>query len=664
MTKRRVAIRNQSAEANLFARRTFIAFFGVVLIILLLLGNIYTLQVESFEKYKTRSNSNRIKLVAVAPNRGLIFDRNGILLADNKPVYSLEVIAEDVDDLKTSVDEVSLLLDITPERKERFFKELKSERRFKPVELHSRLSDQQVALFSVNQHKFPGIFVNARLKRYYPFSDLTTHNLGYVARINKRDTNKLALEGKLDNYAATYGIGRLGIERYYEDMLHGFIGHQEVEINNQGRVIRTLDYTPPIPGKDLTLTLDIELQMIAKRALSGHRGAIVAMDPRSGEILAMYSNPSYDGNLFVHGISSKNYKKLLNSSDLPLINRSVQGYPPASTVKPFLALTGLEEKVITPETEIYDPGWYQLEGLPNKYRDWKRWGHGKVNLTKAIEQSCNIYFYDLAFKLGITKISNMMEQFGFGDYTGIDIHEESKAIMPSVAWKRERYNKSWYTGETLSVGIGQSYWTVTPLQLAQALTTLVNHGERKIPHLLKATSELVIETGGKAYHQVTPTVYEPRAPLKLNNDKNWDVVLKAMHSTVQNVGATAHTPFKGTKYDASGKTGSAQVAGIKQDEEYDAQTRSENKRDNAMFIAFAPYNNPEIVVAVAIENVEKGGGATNAAPVARQIMDQYFGNRDIQAEIKTAKLQATTKTKLDAKTKAITTNNISSYEAD
>ena len=637
MSPRRIVIRNQSAEANLFARRTFIAFAGVVLVILVLFGNVFNLQVESFEKYQTRSNSNRIKLLPVAPNRGLIYDRNGVLLADNKPVYSLEVIAEDVDDIKASIEQVSLLLSISPERQAKFFKSMKSKRRFKPVELHSRLSDQQVALFSVNQHKFPGVFVSARLKRYYPFSDLTTHNLGYVARINRKDANKLEREGKSENYAATYGIGRLGIERYYEDMLHGTIGHQEVEINNQGRIIRTLNYTPPVPGKDLTLTLDIELQMIAKRALSGKRGAIVAMDPRTGGILAMYSNPSYDGNLFVHGISSKNYKKLLESKDLPLINRSVQGYPPASTVKPFLALTGLEENVVTPTTEIYDPGWYQLDGLPNKYRDWKPWGHGMVNLTKAIEQSCNIYFYDLAFKLGITKISNMMERFGFGDYTGIDIHEESKAIMPSVAWKRERYNKSWYTGETLSVGIGQSYWTVTPLQLTQALTTLVNHGERKVPHLLKANSELIIESSGNAYHQITPTIYEPRAPLKLKDDKNWDVVLHAMHNTVQKFGATAYKPFKGSTYDASGKTGSAQVARIKQNEKYDAKTTSENKRDNAMFIAFAPFDKPEIVIAVAIENVAKGGGGTNAGPVARQVMDQYFGDRVITSQTHKAK---------------------------
>jgi penicillin-binding protein 2 len=629
MAPHRIVIRNQSAEANLFARRAFIAFFGVLLLLIILFSNVYTLQVNSFEKYQTRSNSNRIKILPVAPNRGIIYDRNGIILADNKPVYSLAVIPEEVDNLQANIQKISQLLDISKDRQTRFFKAAKGKRRFKQIELLPRLSEQQVALFSVNQHKFPGIFVGARLKRHYPVSELTTHNLGYVARINKKDADKLDQQGKFENYAATHGIGKLGIEKYYEDILHGTIGHQEVEINNQGRIIRTLNYTPPVKGKDLTLTLDIELQMIAKRALSGKRGAVVAMDPRTGGILAMYSNPSYDGNLFVHGISNKNYNKLLNSKDLPLINRSVQGYPPASTVKPFLALTGLEEKVITASTKIWDPGWYQLEGLPNKYRDWKKWGHGWVNLTKAIEQSCNIYFFDLAFKLGITKISNMMEKFGFGDYTGIDIHEESRAIMPSVAWKRSRYNKSWYTGETLSVGIGQSYWTVTPLQLTQAMTTLVNHGKRKVPHFLKDTKEIVIDAEGQSQSVLKKIIYEEQPPIVLKQEKNWDLVLDAMHSTVQKLGATGHDAFKGSKYDAAGKTGSAQVASIKQNEEYDAKSTKENRRDNAMFIAFAPYKNPEIVVAVAIENVAKGGGGTNAGPVARQIMDQYFGNRVI-----------------------------------
>lgn len=630
--KKRVAIRNHSAEANLFARRTFITFIGVLILSLILFSNIYDLEVNSYQKYQTRSNSNRIKLLPVAPNRGLIYDRNGVLLADNKPVYSLEVIPEQVKDIKKSLLEVSQLLDISQEKQNKLLKALKSKRRFKPIELYSRLSDQQVSLFSVNQHKFPGFFIDARLKRYYPFADLTTHSLGYVARINRRDSIKLEEKGLAENYAATRNIGKLGLERYYQDILHGTIGHQEVEINNQGRVIRTLDFTPPIPGKDLTLTLDIELQMIAKRALSGKRGAVVAIDPRDGGVLAMYSNPSFDGNLFVHGISSKKYKKLLDpKNNKPLLNRAVQGYPPASTIKPLLALTGLEAGIITPETEIYDPGFYQLPGIETKRRDWKKWGHGKVNLTKSLEQSCNVYYYDLAYKLGITRISKMMEKFGFGEHTGIDIHEESRAIMPSVEWKRARYNQNWYTGETLSVGIGQSYWTVTPLQLSQAISILVNKGEIKVPHLLKATKEVIVnsEQPSKQEQLITEYQVDEKPPIILSNQNSWDIVLDGLHNTVQKVGATGYTAFKGSKYDAAGKTGSAQTANIAQDEKYDATKVQENKRDNAMFIAFAPYENPEIVVAVAIENVAKGGGGANAAPVARQIMDQYFGDREI-----------------------------------
>ena len=633
---RRITIRNKSAEANLFARRTFITFIGVIAMVLILFSNIYNLEINSFDKYQTRSNSNRIKLLPVAPNRGLIFDRNGVILADNKAIYSLEIIPEDVEDIKKTVTDVSILLGISADRQNKFFTRIRGNRRFKPIELKSRLSDQQVALFSVNQHKFPGVFIDARLKRYYPFGELTTHNIGYVARINQRDLQKLARDDKSENYAATREIGKLGIEKYYENILHGEIGHQKVEINNQGRVIRTLEFTPPTPGKDLTLNLDIELQMVAKRALSGKRGAIVVLDPRDGGVLAMYSNPSYDGNLFVHGISSKNYKKLLSSKDLPLINRSIQGYPPASTVKPIYALLGLEEGIITPESKIHDPGFYKLKGIKRKFRDWWPAGHGWVNLTKAIEKSCNIYFYDLSFKLGITKMSNMLAKFGFGEDTGIDIHEESRTILPSVAWKRARYNESWYTGETLMVGIGQSFLTATPLQLAQATSILVNKGRIKVPHLLKETSQtelIAVDTPDKFKKKITreQMPIDEKPPIILKNEKYWDFVLDAMHKTAQKYRATAYTPFKGSKYDVAGKTGSAQVVSIKQNEKYDATKTKENQRDNAMFISFAPYEKPEIVVVVAIENVAKGGGGSNAGPVARQIMDQYFGDRVIES---------------------------------
>ncbi len=631
---KRVAIKNHSAEANLFARRSFFAFIGIIILTLILFSNIYQLEITNHDKYQTRSNANRIKLLPIAPNRGLIYDRNGILLAENKPVYSLQLISEQTPDLKKTVADLSKLLTISEEKQQQFFKKIRSKRRFKPVELISRLSEQQMALFAVNQHKFPGVMINARLKRYYPFAELTTHSLGYVARINRRDLQKLDRQNKLENYAATYDIGKLGLEKYYEDILHGKIGHQEVEVNSRGRIIRTLEITPPTPGADLTLSIDIELQMIAKRALSGKRGAVVAIDPRNGDILAMYSNPSYDGNLFVHGISSKNYKKLLRSKNLPLINRTVQGYPPASTIKPFMSILGLEDKKITPHTTVYDPGWYQLKNVDHKYRDWLARGHGKVDLTKAIEQSCNVYFYDLAYKLGITKISDWMEMFGFGDYTGVDISEESQGILPSVQWKRRRFNKPWYTGETLSVGIGQSYWSVTPLQLAQATTILVNKGHIKIPHLLKKTTTTNHDPETKKLITTTQdVVYEEKAPIVLKDALHWDVVLNAMHNTVQKNHATGHPAFISTHYDAAGKSGTAQVANKAQDTKYVASEVQENKRNNAMFIAFAPYLAPEIVVAVAIENVAKGGGGTNAGPVARQIMDQYFGERAFSSPI-------------------------------
>jgi penicillin-binding protein 2 len=485
-------------------------------------------------------------------------------------------------------------------------------------------------LFSVNQHKFPGVAINARLTRYYPFAELTTHVLGYVAKINRRDLVKLAIEDKEQDYAATHDIGKLGLEKYYEELLHGHVGHQEVEVNSQGRIIRTLSMQPPTPGKNLHLSLDIELQMVAKRALAGKRGAVVAMNPRDGSILAMYSNPSYDGNAFVHGISSKSYKKLLRDKRLPLINRTLQGYPPASTIKPFISIIGLENKVITPHTRIWDPGWYQLKGVESKSRDWKPGGHGWVNLNKAIEQSCNVYFFDLAYRLGIEQITQGMEKFGFGDYTNIDLSEESKGILPSVEYKRQRFNRPWYTGETLSVGIGQSYWSVTPLQLANALSILVNKGSVKIPHLLAATSEKTAQND----EQFTPQHYEEKAPIILKQSSHWDDVLRAMHHTVQKPGATGYDAFKGTHYDAAGKTGSAQVTSVQLGLKFDASKIKESKRPNALFIAFAPFENPEIVVAVAIENVSHGGGGSNAGPVARQVMDQYFGNRTITTHLR------------------------------
>ncbi|MBE0456548.1 penicillin-binding protein 2 [Pseudoalteromonas sp. KG3] len=613
MRKHRPTIRDHSAEANLFARRAFVGFVFVTLLVAVLLSNLYTIQVDDHQDYQTRSNDNRIKVIPIAPNRGLIYDRNGVLLAENKPVYNLEVIPEEVDDLDASLSALTQYIDISEQQKSDFTDDIKHNRRFKSQVLKARLTELEVARFSVNQHKFPGFSIEARLARYYPFADTLTHALGYVAKLNKKELAKLESEDQGTNYRATHDIGKLGIEKYYEQLLHGQVGSQRVEVNNRGRVIRTLSMTPPQPGHDLVLTLDIGLQQIAQHAFKDMRGAVVVMDAKDGGVLALYSNPSYDPNLFVHGISSKNYKALLNP-DRPLINRTTQGrYAPASTVKPHLAILALEEGLVTENTTIWDPGFFQIPNVDHKWRDWKRWGHGHVDVYKAIEESCDTYFYDTAYRLGITKISDFMAQFGFGDLTGIDIHEETTAILPSKEWKEARFKESWWRGDTISVGIGQGYWTATPMQIANALNILVNKGVNRPPHLVQVA---------KQENQVVQINNEEKPPVILKDPKHWQIALDAMHNTVKKVTGTAHKAFKGVNYDPAGKTGTAQLVSIAQGERYDAKSLKERHRDNAIYVGFAPYDDPQIVVSIVVENT--GGGSTVGAPIARQLMDYYF----------------------------------------
>ncbi|WP_283710479.1 penicillin-binding protein 2 [Pseudoalteromonas prydzensis] len=613
MRKHRPTIRDHSAEANLFARRAFVGFVFVTILVAMLLSNLYTIQVDDHQEYQTRSNDNRIKVIPIAPNRGLIYDRNGVLLAENKPVYNLEVIPEEVDDLDASLSALTQYIDISEQQKSDFTDDIKHSRRFKSQVLKARLTELEVARFSVNQHKFPGFSIEARLARYYPFADTLTHALGYVAKLNKKELAKLESEEQGTNYRATHDIGKLGIEKYYEQLLHGQVGSQRVEVNNRGRVLRTLSMTPPQPGHDLVLTLDIGLQQIAQHAFKDMRGAVVVMDAKDGGVLALYSNPSYDPNLFVHGISSKNYKALLNP-DRPLINRTTQGrYAPASTVKPHLAILALEEGLVTENTTIWDPGFFQIPNVDHKWRDWKRWGHGHVDVYKAIEESCDTYFYDTAYRLGITKISDFMAQFGFGDLTGIDIHEETTAILPSKEWKEARFKESWWRGDTISVGIGQGYWTATPMQIANALNILVNKGVNRPPHLVQVA---------KQENQVVQINNEEKPPVILKDPKHWQIALDAMHNTVKKVTGTAHKAFKGVNYDPAGKTGTAQLVSIAQGERYDAKSLKERHRDNAIYVGFAPYDDPQIVVSIVVENT--GGGSTVGAPIARQLMDYYF----------------------------------------
>ncbi|MBW8190718.1 penicillin-binding protein 2 [Neiella marina] len=621
--RKRITIRDRQAESSLFYRRAVVALLVVVLLIAMLISNLYKLQVTRHEDFNTRSHDNRIRVLPVAPNRGLIYDRNGVLLADNRPVYSLELVPEEITDLPATVAALAQLLGISEERQQKFLEQSRVSRRFKKIPLKESLSEQEVAQISVNQHHYPGVYVEARLKRHYPFGDAFTHAVGYVAKINKRDLERLDQEDKLANYKATRDIGKQGIERYYEDMLHGSVGYQEVEVNNRGRITRTVNFEPPEPGSDLRLSLDIQLQLKAQELLTDKRGAVVALDPRDGSVLALVSAPSYDPNPFVHGISSKAYRALLNSDDRPLINRTTQGqYPPASTIKPILSLLALNEGIVTPETRIWDPGWFQIDGVKRKYRDWKKWGHGWVDLQSAIEQSCNIYFFDIATKLGIDKIDEFASQFGFGEYTGIDIREESAGVQPSRAWKRARHGQPWYLGDTVNIGIGQGYWTATPLQLAHAIGIMARHGKNYTPRLVQS---IQTDTGN------INLPADQRPPVVLNRDTYWDEAIEGMRRVNHSEHGTARKAFANTSYISAGKSGTAQVFSLKQDEEYDAEKLNKRKHDNAMFVAFAPLNNPQIVVAVATEN--QGGGSSNAAPIARAIIDHYVETTGFESNL-------------------------------
>ncbi|MDT3336341.1 penicillin-binding protein 2 [Shewanella sp. SP1S1-7] len=606
--KKRITMHDHAAEASLFKRRALFTFFCVFALLSVLVTNLYHLQVESYKDYATRSNDNRIRVVPIAPSRGLIYDRNGVLLAENLPFYSLDLVPEKISNMSETLDELGKLIEISEDERETFTEALKLHRRFKPLTLKNQLTEEQVAIFSVNQHKFPGISVEAGLKRNYPYGAQITHVLGYVGKINTRDRAQLERSDLWKNYAATKDIGKQGIEKFYESLLHGKPGHLEEEVNNRGRAIRTLKIVPPEPGQDIYLTLDLKLQQKAVELLTGLRGSIVAIDPRDGGVLAMVSSPSYDPNQFVQGINNKDYSALLNDKSRPLINRATQGqYAPASTIKPHLGLLGLDEKVITESTRVWDPGFWQIPGVERKYRDWRRWGHGWVNVYSAITESCDTFFYELAYKVGVDHIARFMEQFGFGQNTGIDIFEESSGNMPSKEWKRLKYNQAWYIGDTISVGIGQGYWTATPLQLANAVGIMANKGRRFPPHLLKSIKDNTAKID-------SPINELP--PIELNSPRNWNIINEAMRQTANK------SRFTDATYTAAMKTGTAQVIGVAENTKYDASKIAEHFRDNALVVAYAPFEDPKIVLAVVMENA--GWGGANAGPVARAMLDEYM----------------------------------------
>ena len=624
MRRRRSQIRDYTAEAKLFTRRAIVAFISILALVGVLLGNLYYIQVEQYQDYKTRSNDNRIKIVPIAPNRGLIYDRNGKLLASNRPVFNLEITPEKVADIDQTIAGLRKIVPISDEQVETFKKERLQTRRFSSVPLLTQLSEQDVAKISVHQYKFPGVEVTAVLKRYYPYGSALTHVLGYVSRINDRDIRRLTEEDKISNYQATHDIGKIGIERFYENTLHGTSGYQEVEVNSRGRVIRTLKYVPPIPGKDLVLNLDIDLQQYAFKLMDKRRGSIIILDPKDNGVLAMISSPSYDPNAFVHGISSKAYNKLLNDPDRPLVNRATLGiYPPASTVKPLIAVAALTEGVITPETTRNDPGiWYIPNARSHKgYRDWSRWGHGVVDVKKALEESVDTFFYQVAFDLGIDRLSKWMNKFGYGELTGIDLHEESSANMPTREWKRARHRTQWYQGDTIPVGIGQGYWTATPMQIAKALSVLVSHGKVRAPHLLRATID---KTAPSAKPVLSPIkTYSSITGVK---ESYWNLAEEGMHLVATGSRGTARRSFYGAQYEAAVKSGTAQVYGLKEGEKYNADEIAERLRDHALLMGFAPLDDPKVIVSMVLENA--GGGSGVGGPIARQIFDHVILNND------------------------------------
>lgn len=609
-----------SKENSFFTSRAIIAFLIVIVLMALLVGRIYYLQVFEHERLAAISERNRIQLQPVAPRRGLIYDRNGMLLADNRPNFSLTLLKEEIDDLDSTIQSIAKILEISEDDVARFKRRLDQRRRpYETVPLKFRLTEEQIAKISVNYHKLPGVQVEADLVRSYPFGGQLAHALGYVGRINEREL------GEVDptNYAATHYIGKLGVERFYESLLHGQVGLRKVETDVRGRVLRVLEQEDPVPGVDIQVSLDLKLQQFTAELIENRRAAVVAMDPRNGEILALVSNPYYDPNEFVTGISFADYNKLREDPNLPLYNRAIRGlYPPGSTIKPFTALAAIDSKSVAIDHKIWDPGFYQLSKNGRRWRDWKRGGHGRVDLNLALAQSCDVWFYDIATKTDIDVFSDYLGRFGFGQIASLDLPEAGAAVLPSRAWKRERDNLAWYPGDSLNLSIGQGFMVATPLQLATATAVLANRGKGVRPQLLK---RIVTEQGftEEQQQQISEIESMPSLPdIKLNNPEYWQPIIKGMVDVVNASYGTARKAGAGAEYTMAGKTGTSQVVAIKQDEEYDSAALLEIHRDHALFIAFAPADKPVIAVAVVVENGE--GGSRTAAPVARELIDAWL----------------------------------------
>ena len=608
-------LRNIDAELQRFRHRIFVFTVLVAVCFLLLFLRLAYLQIWRHEDLLAQAESNRTASVPVVPNRGLILDRNGVVLATNYSAYTLEITPSKTADLEQTIEALSTLVDISPRDRRRFKKLMEESRSFESLPIRSRLSEAEVARFSAQRFRFPGVEIKARLFRSYPYGELASHVIGYIGRINQ--TEKEAIEQGDDpaNYRGTEYIGKLGVEQSYEHQLHGITGMQQVETSAGGRAVRRLSSNPATPGDTVVLSLDIKLQHLVEQMYGERRGAFVALDPRSGEVLAFVSKPTFDPNMFVDGIDVENWQQLNLSPDKPLLNRALRGtYPPGSTYKPFMALAALETNKRSPEYTISDPGYFMFGN--HRFRDDKEGGHGRVNMYLSIVASCDTYYYTLANEMGVDTIYEQMHRFGFGEFTGIDILGESRGLLPSTDWKRRAYRKpeqqKWYAGETISLGIGQGYNAFTMLQLAQATATLANNGVRYPPRLVSATVDAV--SGAK----ITSAAAEP---VNLGfSQAHIDVIREAMVGVT--IAGTSARAFAGTAYVSAGKTGTAQAVGIGQNEKYDASKIAEHLRDHALYITYAPADKPTIALAMVVENA--GFGAEHAAPIARRALDYWL----------------------------------------
>ena len=581
---------------------------------LLLLARFVYVQVVQHEHYMTLAEQNRISIVPIVPNRGLILDRNGAVLAHNYTAFTLEITPSKVGNLEQTINDLSALIEITAKDRKRFKKLLDESHNFESLPIRTRLNDVEIARFSANRYRFPGMEIKARLFRHYPLGQIASHMVGYIGRITNADLDRLDAAGNLANYRGSDHIGKAGLEQSYEKELHGTTGFAEVETDAGGRAVRTLSRTPPTSGNNLTLHVDLKLQQVAEKAFGNFRGALIAIEPKTGGVLAYLSKPGFDTNLFVDGIDTQNWDLLNNSPDKPMVNRAMHGqYPPGSTFKPFMALAALELNKRTESYGINDPGFFTLPGNSHRYRDWKVGGHGFVNLHKSLVISCDTYYYGLAVDMGIDTIFNFISHFGFGKKTGIDIEGERTGLLPSTEWKMKRFKQKWYVGDTVSVGIGQGYNLATPLQLAVATATLANNGTQMRPQFVR-------QIENSKTNVITPRPPEIVSTLPIKPE-NLTIVRNALID-VTRPGGTAARASAGTPYTIAGKTGTSQVISIKQGEKYVESRVAERHRDHALFIAYAPADDPKIAVAVLVENAGHGGSI--AAPIARAVFDYYL----------------------------------------